>query len=119
MRLLNVRFVVAAEPCLQVRPMLKGVNEGAGQVLEFGAALPRVTVLGQYQVLTPSEAIFDSIAVGRVDSGTLTLLESDPGLTLGPIAGARATIDAYRLNDVTVTVDTPGPALVRLAGLSS
>ena len=117
MRLLNVRFIVAAERYLQVPPMLRVVHEGAGQVLEFGAALPRVTVLGKYRVIAPPEAIFDSIAVGNIDSGTLTLLESDPGLTLGPVEGARATIDSYRLNDVAVTVETPGPALVRLADL--
>ena len=117
MRLLNVRFIVAAEPYLQVPPMLRVVHEGAAQVLEFGSALPRVTVLGQYRVVSPPEAILDSIAVGHIDSGTLTLLESDPGLTLGPVEGARATIDSYRLNDVAVTVETPGPALVRLADL--
>lgn len=117
MRLLNVRYIVAAEPYLQVPPMLKVVHEGTGQVLEFGAALPRVTVVGKYRVISPAEAIFDSIAIGSTDSGTITMLESDPGLTLGPVEGARATIDSYKLNDVSVTVETPGPALVRLADL--
>jgi hypothetical protein len=117
MRLLNVRYVVAAEPYLQVPPMLKVVHEGTGQVLEFGAALPRVTVLDKYRVVSPPEAIFDSIAIGSTDSGKYTMLESDPGLTLGPVEGARVTMDSYRLNDVAITVETPGPALVRLADL--
>ena len=117
MQLLNIRYVVSASPYPQVPPMLRVVHNGSGQVLEFGAALPRVTVVGGYRVLSPPQAILDTIAGGRIDSRTLTLLETDPHLTLGPVEGAQATIDSYRLNDVAVTVDTPGPALVRLADL--
>jgi hypothetical protein len=116
MRLLNVRYVVAREPYQQVPPMLKVVHEGSSQVLEFGAALPRVTVLGRYRVM-PEAAIFDSTAAGVIDNGAFTLLESDPHLALGPVEGARVTLDSYRLNDVALTVETPGPALVRLADL--
>ncbi|HEY6866042.1 MAG TPA: hypothetical protein VI792_02230, partial [Candidatus Eisenbacteria bacterium] len=117
MRLLNVRYIVSQTPYEQVPPFLKVVHQGASEVLEFLPALPRVTVLGRDQVIRPPAAILDSIAGGRIDSGTLVLLEKDPGVALGPVEGARATIDSYRLNDVTVSVDTPGPALVRLADL--
>jgi hypothetical protein len=47
----------------------------------------------------------------------VTWLEQDPGLALGPQADGRAAITRYRLNDVTVDVDTPAPALLRLADL--
>lgn len=117
MQLLNIRYVVSAEPYPQLPPMLRIVHEGAAQVLEFGAALPRVTVVGQYRVMSPPQAILDTVAGGRFNSATVTFLEEDPHLTLGPVEGARATIDSYRLNDVALTVDTPGPALVRLADL--
>jgi hypothetical protein len=117
MQLLNIRYVVSAEPYQQVPPMLRVVHNGTGQVLEFGAALPRVTVVGEYRVMSPPEAILDSIAGGRFNSRMLTFLEQDPHLTLGPVEGAQATIDSYRLNDVAITVDTPGPGLVRLSDL--
>jgi len=45
----------------------------------------------------------------------LTYLESDPHLALGPVRGGRLRITSYRLNDVTIDVDTPGPTLLRLA----
>ena len=38
----------------------------------------------------------------------MTWLEQDPGLKLGPASGGAAAITRYRLNDVTVDVDTPG-----------
>jgi hypothetical protein len=117
MQLLNIRYVVSVEPYQQLPPMLRVVHNGAAQVLEFGAALPRVTVVGEYRVLSPPQAILDSVASGRFNSATLTFLEEDPRLTLGPVEGASATIDSYRLNDVAITVDTPGPGLVRLADL--
>ena len=117
LRLLNVRYVVAAQPYQTKPDFLKLVHDGSNQVLEFLPALPRVTVLGRYRVMSPPSVILDSIASGRYDSAGLTFLEKDPGLALGPVEGARAAIDSYRLNDVAVTVDTPGPALVRLADL--
>jgi hypothetical protein len=44
-------------------------------------------------------------------------LEKDPGLVLGPAAGGQVRMASYRLNDVTVEVETPAPALLRLADL--
>jgi hypothetical protein len=52
-----------------------------------------------------------------VDVANVVTLDHDPHLTLGPVAGARAEVTSYRLNDVTVQVETPGPALLRLADL--
>jgi hypothetical protein len=44
-------------------------------------------------------------------------LERDPGVKLEPLTGGSAKLTSYRLNDVTVDVDVPGPALLRLADL--
>jgi len=117
MRLLNVRYIVSQSPYETVPPALRVVHQGAAQILEFPAALPRVTVVGAYQVVSPAAAILDSVKSGGHDSGALTYLERDPGLRLGPVEGARAAIESYRLNDVAIAVDTPGPGLVRLADL--
>jgi hypothetical protein len=86
-------------------------------VYENLLALPRATVLGAEKVAQSPKAILDSIQTGRADSGTFAWLEQDPHLNLGPVEGARATITSYRLNQVVVEVDTPGPALLRLADL--
>jgi len=76
-------------------------------------------VLGSYRVAPNARAVFDSITAERADVGRVTWLESDPHLTLGGSAvdSARATITDYRLNRVTIEVDTPAPAIVRLADL--
>jgi hypothetical protein len=86
-------------------------------VFELPRWLPRATVVGAYRVVSPAKAILDSVASDTHDPAAVTLLEKDPGLTLGPVAGAAATITRYGLNDVTVDVETPGPALLRLADL--
>src|SRR5207249_11441208 len=77
--------------------------------------LPRATVVGEYRVAHPARAILDSVAVGTLDAARGTWLEKDPGLKLDPVEGAQARIVRYGLNDVTIDVETPGPALLRLA----
>ena len=114
--LLNVRFDVTRENVDSI-PGLTVVHRGSGTVLEAPHWLPRATVVGAYRVVSPAKAILDSVAGPLHDPARVTLLEKDPGLTLGPVDGATATITRYRLNDVTVEVDTPGPALLRLADL--
>jgi hypothetical protein len=117
MRLLNERYIVSAQPYQQLPPYLKQVFSGqGGVVVENLTALPRATVVGAYRVV-PAAAIFDSVSAGHHDSATTTWLESDPHLTLGPVNGATAKITSYRVNDVTVDVNTPGPGLLRLADL--
>jgi hypothetical protein len=86
-------------------------------VFELPRWLPRATVVGAYRVVSPARAIFDSVARTDHDPATVTLLEKDPGLTLGSVAGAEATITRYGLNDVALDVDTPGAGLLRLADL--
>jgi len=81
------------------------------------AALPRAMVLGAYRVAASPRAIVDSIAAGVTDPAHLTWLERDIGAKLGPVDGATATISRYGLNDVAIDVETPGPALLRLADL--
>jgi len=118
LRLLNVRYFVVSQPIAQLPPYYREAFRGAGGVVyENLFALPRVTVLGAYRVATPAKAIFDSVGAGRENSATMTWLDTDPHLALGPVAGASARVVSYRLNDVTVDVDTPGPALVRMADL--
>ena len=115
MRLLNVRYVVTPRPLEAAEP--KPLYQGSAHVYENRLALPRATVMGSYRVASNPRAIIDSIGNGAGDSGAFTWLEKDPVLTLGPVEGATATISRYGLNDVTIDVDTPGPALLRLADL--
>ncbi len=116
MRLLNVRFIVTHQKLEPAPPYLKLVHEGSALVYENLSALPRATLVGNYRVVTPAKAILDSVRNGSSDSALLTYLEQDPKLTLGPLAGpSAAVVSRYRLNDVTVDVDTPAPALLRLA----
>jgi len=63
----------------------------------------------------PAKAILDSVKSGTSDSQRVTFLDHDPKLALGPVEGGAAVVSRYRLNDVVVDVDTPGPALLRLA----
>ncbi len=119
--LLNVRFFVTRQPIDSV-PGLTRVHQGSGGVFELPRWLPRATVLGEYRVVSPARAILDSVTSAAHDPSRVTLLEKDPGLAtgpgaLGPVTGATASITRYRLNDVTVEVETPGPALLRLADL--
>ncbi|TMQ70054.1 MAG: YfhO family protein [Candidatus Eisenbacteria bacterium] len=67
---------------------------------------------------TPA-AVLDSVAAGRYDSAHVTWLTADPHVPLGGPAAdsARARIVRYRLNDVSIDVDSPAPALLRLADL--
>jgi hypothetical protein len=68
-------------------------------------------------VVSPARAILDSVASPTHDPARVTLLERAPEVALGPVTGATASIVRYGLNDVTVEVETPGPAILRLADL--
>jgi hypothetical protein len=115
-RLLNLRFILIQRQYQEIPPYLRPVYEGqTNTVLQNLLALPRATVVGRYEVVQPARAIIDSVTNGILDPAEVTYLESDPGLALGPVEGATARITAYNLNDVTVEVSTPGPALLRLA----
>lgn len=117
MSLLNIRYVVTPQP-LEV-PFLRRVYQGSAIVLENATALPRVTVLGHYRVAGSARAVLDSITSGVYDVGRVTWLETDPRLNLGGpgVDSAQATITNYRLNRVAIDVQTPVPAIVRLADL--
>ena len=116
MRLLNVKYLVARQKFdPATTPFLKIVHEGSSNVYENLLALPRATLLGEYRVVRPAKAILDSVKNGASESERVTYLEEDPHLTLGPVAGGAAVVSSYRLNQVVVDVDTPGPALLRLA----
>jgi len=115
MRLLNVRYVLV--DAILDTPGLREVLRGQRMIVyENGAALPRATVVGSYRVATADSTIIDSVAYGG-DPALTTWLVKDPGLTLGPVEGAKTTITKYGLNEVTVDVETPGPGLLRLADL--
>ncbi len=114
--LLNVRYVVWPQP-IDAPPWLKLAFQGSQVVYENRLALPRATVVGHYTVVHPESAILDSITTARRDPADHTYLAVDPGLRLGNTAGATANVTSYRLNQVVVDVDTPAPALLRLADL--
>ncbi len=116
MRLLNVKYLVTRQKFdPEGTPFLRLVHEGSSNVYENLLALPRATLLGEYRVVQPAKAILDSVKNGTSESDRITFLEQDPKLTLGPVAGGAAVVTSYRLNSVVVDVDTPGPALLRLA----
>jgi hypothetical protein len=115
LRLLNVRYILTPEPIQD--PGFHPAYQGSALLYEFPAALPRATLVASYGLARGGLAAIDSVSSGRRDPATFTWLEKDPGLSLGPITGATATIARYRLNDVTVETDSPGPALLRLADL--
>jgi hypothetical protein len=117
LRLLNVRFLVLPQTLEPAPPWLRLVHSGSAFVYENQIALPRATLVHGYRVITPGKAILDTIRSGSIESADLTLLEEDPRLTLDPAPGGTATIVSYRVNDVSVDVDTPGAALLRLADL--
>jgi hypothetical protein len=115
LRLLNVRYIITPQPVDD--PRFRAVYQGSATVIENPDALPRATVVFEYRVAPNPRAILDSIAGGRHDAARMTWLLDDPHLELGPADSARAEIVRYRLNDVTVEVETKRPALLRLADL--
>ena len=118
LRLLNVKYIVFTEAPQKPPQFLKLVHQGpGGSVFENLLALPRVTLVNRYRVVQPAHAILDSVRDGTSDAGAVTYLESDPHLGLATLTGGRATLTSYRLDDVTVDVDVPGAALLRLADL--
>ncbi len=114
--LLNVRYIVMRYPMQTLPPFLREVYRGTDVVYEDVAAMPRATLVGAYRVVKPAAAVFESVSV-EPDMDKVTFLEEDPHLKLGPVEGGRVRLVSYRLNDVTLDVDTPGPALLRLADL--
>jgi hypothetical protein len=117
LRLLNVRYIVSYRAIDPLPPMLRQVHQGSGFVYENLAALPRATVVGAWRIVQPAKAILDSVKAGTHDAAGFTFLERDPGIPPADASGARASIVSYRLNDLAVDVDTPAPALLRLADL--
>jgi len=130
LRLLNVAYIVQYGTLPEPSPYLAVVYRrgvalpGARPAGEDSAyvsvtanlvALPRATLVGSYAVVQPAEAILDSVRLATREMGDFTYLEQDPHLQLGPVAGGQVRIASYRLNDVTIDVETPGPALLRLA----
>jgi hypothetical protein len=109
--------MVLDRPMPQLPPGFAVAHQGAAEVLEFQAALPRVTLVSHVEVVRPAIAILDSVATGRYDSGTMAFVEQDPGVPLGPIHDAGAVISSYGMNQVVVDAKTDGPALLRLADL--
>jgi hypothetical protein len=118
MRLLNIRYLVVERELPSAPGFVRLVyNDGSYYVYDNQIALPRATLVEGYRVIQPAKAILDSIRFGTRDMARFSYLERDPGLALGPVAGGQVRMTSYRLNDVTIDVDTPGPALLRLADL--
>lgn len=115
LRLLNVRYLVSPQPFEPAPPFLREVHRGSQVVYENLTALPRATVVGEWRIAPSDSAVLDSIRLDGPDVADVTWLLEDPGVPSAPVEGASATITSYRLNDVTVEVSTPSPALLRLA----
>jgi hypothetical protein len=116
--LLNVKYVVLPQPLEpgQVPQFLRSVHEGSAVVYENLSAMPRVTVVDEYAVVPDTgHAAVDSVSFGVRDPRTFTYLTKAPGVPLGPVTGAVATVTHYGLHDVDIDVTTPGAGLVRLA----
>jgi hypothetical protein len=115
MALLGARYVVYDQPLDM--PGYREVFQGREAfIFENANAMPRATLVAQVRVAPADTAVVDSIRYGTRDPRVWVWLEKDPG-ALGPLTGSKVTISSYRLNDVTVDVATPGPAVLRLADL--
>jgi len=117
MRLLNIRYIVTPQPLETVPPFLHEVFRGSQVVYENVLALPRVTLVDRYRVVSPPRAIIDSVSSGSSESANATFLTEDPKMPQGTMGRAGSRIVSYRLNEVTLETDTQGPAIVRLADL--
>lgn len=118
LELLNARYLVTQQP-LEAAGLTLAFPTTSARVYEVPGVMARVTVLGNYRVAPFDSTLVEGIANGSVDARTTATLATDPHLTLGPVDGARAAVTSYKLNEVTVEAETPGPALVRLADLWS
>jgi hypothetical protein len=117
LRLLNVRYIVSLRQIEPLPPELKLVHQGSAFVYENLVALPRATVVGAWRLVRPARAILDSVKAGAHDGAVFTFLERDPGIPPADVSAATATIVSYRLNDVSVEVNSAAPALLRIADL--
>jgi hypothetical protein len=115
LRLLNVKYLLVPQPFDPAPAFLREVYRGSQVVYENLMALPRATVVGDWRLAPTDTAALDSVRGGTADPATMTWLREDPGVPRADVTGATATITSYRLNEVTVEVDTPAPALLRLA----
>lgn len=119
-RVLNVKYIALGQPLdpNEAPPFLREVYQGSAAIYENLLALPRATVVGAYGVVPDTgRAAIDSLKSGGHDPANFTWLVKDPKLALGPVDGATATVSKYGLHEVVIDVDTPGPALVRLADM--
>lgn len=119
-RLLNVKYLVLGQPLDpgQTPDFLRPVHQGSAVVYENLAVLPRATVVGAYGVVPDSGRIaLEAVGGGGHDVADYTWLTKDPGVALGPVEGATASIEKYGLHEIDVVVDTPGPAILRLADM--
>jgi hypothetical protein len=113
-RLLNVRYVVypgLLPPGLGLTEVFRGQND---IVYRFEGALPRATVVPSFRIV-PADRQIAVFTDTTSDPANVTWLTADPGVK--PAPGGSVRIDAYGLNTVKLTSDTPGPSIVRLADL--
>jgi hypothetical protein len=113
--LLGARYIIINEP-LDMAGYTLAFQGRQAYIYENHDVLPRATLLEHVRVAPMDSAVVDSIKQGRSNPAEWVWLANDPG-PLGPIAGGTVTIPSYQLNDVTVDVQTPGPAVMRLADL--
>jgi len=113
-RLLNVRYIVfpgLLPPSMGLTEVFRGQQE---IVYRFDGALPRATLVPAFKIV-PRDRQLAVYSDTSSDPAKVTWLAEDPGIV--PAPGGTVRIDAYGLNTVELTSDTPGPSIVRLADL--
>ncbi len=115
--LLNVRYLLTDRPLPETPPFLRKVQEGQGAIYENPLALPRATLVYRARVVPDPAALLDSLRSPLRDFAGECLLDREPGVAPGPPGAGRVRVTRYGLHEVALEVETPSPALVRLADL--
>jgi hypothetical protein len=115
--LLNVRYIMSDQPFSQVPGFLRKVHEGQVVIYENALALPRATLAYRARVMADPQAVIAALEEPTHDFAGETVLDREPGITLGPPAEGRVRVARYGLHQVDLDVETPSPAVVRLADL--
>ena len=117
--MLNVKYLVAGNP-LPDNPVFKKVWEGTNYkgerqiVYENGRMLPRVFLVGGYEVAKSDEAL-QLLASGARDPRATVLLNEEPAIRPVSADGATAAITGYGFNEIHVDASLPSPAILVLS----
>jgi hypothetical protein len=112
--LLNVRYVIARGVLPGTEPVFR--SEQTGQVvLRNPDAVPRAFLVGDAEVVSSPEAMWDRIQSADFDPGETALLSEPVNLEPVPVdsaSTARVTLEAYGPREIRWTVATDAPRLL-------